>query len=171
MVLNMTEGGCSVVFKRFINSLRWISFMKAEVYREMSLLGSVISYSTVVLLALAFKEFTLFFDLVLGLLICLAVVWPVKYFFFRRRPDNTKYKSIIQKIDASSFPSTHSARSVLILLIIGGFFHSYSVYSILAVLAFLNGFSRVYQKRHFVSDVLGGYAVGAVSFVLLTLLR
>lgn len=138
--------------------------MKEEVFREMSLMGSSVTYFAVIVLSL-FLNLELAIQLAVGLAVCFLIIWPVKYFWFKKRPDNTKYNGILQKIDASSFPSTHSARSMTLALILGMFFNSTFIYIFLILLALLNGFSRVYQKRHYVSDVIGGYAVGIIAFL------
>lgn len=98
-----------------------------------------------------------------------------KLVFQRARPDELLYASYKQP-KSYSFPSGHAYCTVLVFGLFAylAFTRLSSPYnilipSILAVLVILIGISRVYLGAHYPSDVLAGWALGAV--VLLVLIK
>jgi membrane-associated phospholipid phosphatase len=82
----------------------------------------------------------------------------------RTRPDGTRTRS------NSSFPSSHAANAAALALVLGMRWPRLS--PVLALLAGLVAFSRVYLNRHFLSDVLMGAAIGvALSWLTVRWLR
>ena len=101
----------------------------------------------------------------------LAMMRGLKYFFNRPRP----LIPLLKEVPGLSFPSGHAYMGVIFygLLI-------YFVYNdvrnkylkwififLLAILAFLVGFSRVYLRVHYASDVLAGFCFGVLSLTIL----
>ena len=75
--------------------------------------------------------------------------------FFKERPKKRKYKNIIEKIDAGSFPSLHSARAGVLAVVLSTlFFHTG-----LTILFFLSAigvaWARVKLHKHY--PVFKGY--------------
>lgn len=100
----------------------------------------------------------------------LGLMFVLKNVFGRQRPD-------IPLLDAArglSFPSGHALMSVTFYgLLIYAVYHlwrnaaaKWSMISFLAVLILLIGFSRIYLRVHYTSDVLAGFAVGFLWLVL-----
>ena len=106
--------------------------------------------------------------LILGLAANELICYSIKLLFHRKRPNKQRYSNLIEKMDAGSFPSVHSSRaafaySTLILnseLFMGAVFF----FMILTV-----GYSRVFLKKHYISDVVAGYFIGFILFILLIL--
>lgn len=85
-------------------------------------------------------------------------VLALKKFFSRKRP----LVQVMGKQDSNpdmkhSFPSAHSANSMVVLFLLV-FIFKCSAW--LFVLTFLAGLGRLLTLHHFVSDVLGGWLVG-----------
>ncbi len=103
----------------------------------------------VLLLALAVNE-------VLGSLI--------KLFFHKPRPTGQKYGNALEKIDAGSFPSLHSSRIAVVYLTLAAHSEMLGFQLLFLSVILVVGLSRVFLKKHFPVDVLGGYVFGALVF-------
>lgn len=94
----------------------------------------------------------------------LGLMFGLKYFFGRPRPD----VPLLFEADGLSFPSGHALFSItfyglLVYIIYKGIKHPtlrWSLISFLVVLMILIGFSRVYLRVHYATDVIAGFAVG-----------
>jgi len=101
---------------------------------------------------------TLFVNEVLGSLI--------KIFFPKTRPNGQKYSNILEKIEAGSFPSLHSSRITIVYLTM------FSFASLLIIkIAFLSVIpivmlSRINLKKHFYTDIIGGFIIGIMLWYL-----
>jgi membrane-associated phospholipid phosphatase len=144
--------------------------MKEEVIRELGLLGSFVTYLSITVLFLIFREYDFAVKLIIGLIICFVVVTIFRLLRFRDRPKKMTYKNIFQRIDSSSFPSMHAMRSMFLGLMLGSFFNNLLVYLIMIALSLLTGYSRVITKRHHLSDVIFGHVLGVVLFYSMHLL-
>ncbi|MEO7048545.1 MAG: phosphatase PAP2 family protein [Ferruginibacter sp.] len=99
-----------------------------------------------------------------------AVLFLLKFLLHRQRP----LVPLISKAHGYSFPSGHSFSSVVFYGVI-----AYIVYKnvnnkllkwlsilLLTMLTFMVGFSRVYLKLHFASDVIAGFCLGIMWLIL-----
>ncbi len=77
----------------------------------------------------------------------------------RKRPfESLGIKSIVEHKSSGSFPSNHSASSMVIAV---AFLYLNCIWgSILLFMAFITGISRVFAGLHYISDVLFGFFVG-----------
>jgi len=116
-------------------------------------------YSIIFLLVGFIEEFVFLFT---GLILLYVIAIPLRLLFFRERPIAKKYNNFIEKINASSFPSLHSARSVFLLLFFINFFNREILISIfLVVLVGLILYSRIYRGKHYLGDIFGGVVLGS----------
>lgn len=100
-----------------------------------------------ILLMLAFTE-----------LICGAI----KYIYPKERPVPMPRNTLFQKYLAGSFPSVHTARiSAFSIGILPLFINKPLVLAALALLIISVGYSRIYLKKHYLIDVLGGFGIAA----------
>lgn len=103
-----------------------------------------------------------FVILLLALAINEIVGSLIKIFFPKTRPNGQKFNTIIEKIDAGSFPSLHSSRITIVYLTL---FSSTEVLVFklvfLAIIPIVM-FSRINLKKHFLIDVFGGFIIGLV---------
>lgn len=94
----------------------------------------------------------------------LGLMFGLKYFFGRPRPD----VPLLFEANGLSFPSGHALFSItfyglLVYIIYKGVKNAalrWSLISFLVILMILIGFSRVYLRVHYATDVIAGFAVG-----------
>lgn len=96
----------------------------------------------------------------------LGLMFLLKYLFRRKRP----LAPLLKAVKGLSFPSGHAIMAVSFYgLIIYILFHTvindelkYFCTALLVILILLVGFSRVYLRVHYASDVLAGFIIGLV---------
>lgn len=145
-------------------------FIQEKLMWHISSLGTALFVLVLAAAVLLMGEYTLSAQLFSALAISFLVVMPIKFFFHRERPDKRKHKNWIEKLDAASFPSVHSNRAALLFIIISVFFGKIYLTVFLAIVSVLIAYSRVYLKRHYLSDVLAGYFLGLLEGVLIIFL-
>jgi undecaprenyl-diphosphatase len=152
----------------FINLLKMKIYQKYlhQFFRDITSLGSFIFYCLLLLLVLAFQEFNLFFKLLFGLIFIMVISVLIRMIYFKHRPKKQDHSNFIEKIDASSFPSIHTARIVFLSLIFIFFFRNNFVTAFFVVLALIVAYSRVYLKKHDWFDLLGGIILALVTYWL-----
>ena len=95
-----------------------------------------------------------------------GLMFLLKYFFFRTRPDNP----LLKQVRGLSYPSGHALMSVSFYgLLIHIVWHNVSdtllkwlLIFLLLLLIQIIGLSRVYLRVHYATDVLAGYAIGFI---------
>lgn len=100
----------------------------------------------------------------------LALMFGLKHFFHRPRPD----VPLIFKAEGLSFPSGHALFSITFYgLLVYIIYHSvenkflkWTLITLLVLLMPVIGFSRVYLRVHYASDVIAGFCVGFIWLVL-----
>ncbi len=98
-----------------------------------------------------------------------AMMFSLKHFFSRQRP----LMPLLKPALGYSFPSGHSLMSFafygLLIYLAYRYLHrrwlKATIIILLSLLIFLIGFSRVYLRVHYASDVLAGFCVGIVWLV------
>jgi len=146
----------------FFRIKKYLFDRESGFFREMSAFGNFIVLSFLLLIFFGFNYNFLrvyFCFLSLELISCL-----IKLVFYKERPKKEKHSNILEKISASSFPSSHSARSIFVFLVI--FFQLTGHVKLLLILVpFAVGLSRVLIRKHYVSDVIAGYVLGLIIFM------
>lgn len=89
----------------------------------------------------------------------------IKVLWYKERPDKMNHKTILDKVYAGSFPSIHVARAVFIFSFISMEFSGILLLLFPAIISLVS-FSRIYLKKHFISDVFGGFVLGLISLFL-----
>ena len=140
-------------------------------WKEITQLGGLLFY--------VFVVFAFFFgglseisvDLVIGFVFLYGVAFFVRMIYFKPRPRRITYRTFLEKINTSSFPSVHSARVTFLALYLLLVFDLSVFYQILAVaLALSVMYSRIYLKKHYFVDVLGGFLLGILTYFFVLIL-
>lgn len=135
-------------------------------FRDFSTFGGFLFYLLALLVALISQQFNLFLRLLLGLVLIMLVSVLIRVFYFKHRPKKQAYKSFIERIDASAFPSIHTARFIFLSLVFISFFKNSLVTAFFLLLMALVPYSRVYLKKHDWQDLLGGLVLAILVFWL-----
>ena len=69
----------------------------------------------------------------------------------------------LEKIDAGSFPSVHSARAMLFALILYGVVPPH-IALLVFIIPLIVGYTRIKLGKHYLVDVLGGYVLGFIVY-------
>lgn len=137
-------------------------------FRDLTTFGSAIFYTLIVLLSFAFHQTALAMHLILGFVISFIILIPIRLLYFRNRPQKETHSNFLEYIDASSFPSWHTA-SIVFLAITGIFYFKNTLLTIISILlALLVCYSRLYLKKHDWIDVLGGVVLAGVTYWIVT---
>ncbi len=139
-------------------------------FRDLTALGGTVFYLLVLISTLLLDEKTVALKLIGGFLFSFLVVVLIRLFYFKNRPQKEKYHTFPERIEASSFPSWHTARALFLALLFGSVGQSVGIALFLIVLAVLVMYSRIFLKKHDGIDVLGGIVLGIITFGMTTLL-
>ncbi len=139
-------------------------------FRDITAFGGAFFYALIVMLALAFNHATFAIDLILGFLFSLLILVPIRLLYFRNRPRKQNYSNFFERIDASSFPSWHTARIMFLAITAIFYFQNTFLSIILVILAVLVCYSRIYLRKHDWVDLLGGIVLAAVTYWIVILM-
>ena len=134
-----------------------------EYIRDFSAFGNF--FILIGLLALVLKE-SEFLTAIIGLLITSMAGNVIKFLFHRKRPKHIYYTNSLEKIQSGSFPSIHSANIMYAGLVIIKTFNNMAADVFFTLVVLIVGYSRYHLRKHYFKDVLGGYIVGFVVFLL-----
>lgn len=141
--------------------LKKLNFIFEIIIRDISVLGSLVFYIFYMFFILFFLNLEIFLNLGISLFLSFIFIFIIRLFYFKDRPKVQKYNNIFEKIDSSSFPSMHATRiSILTFssLFLGNIFYFIFMFFLSIVVCY----SRIYLKKHFLSDLIAGYILGII---------
>ena len=145
--------------------------MIKDITYDLSSLGSLLFFSLCTLFFVLTGHVDLFWFLIIGHTINYLIIVSIRLLFFRQRPIKKNYHTLLEKIDASSFPSGHSARSVLLVIAFLTIFPSVLIQGAIIVTGILVCISRVLLKKHYWTDIWVGAGISlAISMLLLRII-
>ena len=100
-----------------------------------------------------------------GTLVAGAATTALKWLFRRQRPPG-EGRGFYTRFDRHAFPSGHAGRSACIVILLAPLLPPWG-FALLACWAVLVGLARVVLQVHFVSDIIGGWAVGLLTGAVL----
>lgn len=87
----------------------------------------------------------------------------IRLVYFKERPKKLSYNNLFEKVYVSgSFPSNHSVNVGIMLVIFTKYLSNIYLTSVLAIFAITIMSSRIYLKKHHLSDVLIGFLIGVI---------
>ncbi len=134
-----------------------------QFFYTVSVIGSLPVYLLFLILLWLFDPSWFFLSMAFMLLLTTVVVYLIKWLYPTPRPDHghRRHKYFWQKVDMSSFPSAHAARGAGLFTI--SLFYEFSwLWFATLVFFFLTINARVYLKRHYWKDIIGGLIVGVL---------
>lgn len=130
-------------------------------FLQITELGSLAVIMALIIIIYFFEK-TLSITLFIGIIIITIIATIIKSLFFKARPKKQKTTSLIERIDASSFPSIHSARITFLTFWITAYSTNWLLKIFLIVLGIIIAYSRIYLKKHYLSDVIAGIILGLI---------
>lgn len=128
--------------------------------KEFSLFGSLPFYVFIVLFLFILGYRVLSIKLILGLIFSYFLVFLIRWIYFKDRPKKEKYNNFLEKIDASSFPSLHSMRAVVLSGLISLKLVSLNTLILFGFMMLCVFLSRWHIKKHYLADILFGAVFG-----------
>lgn len=132
------------------------------IFQDISIFGSLVFYLFLCVLFFLLDEITLTIKLLSGLIMLYIIVNITRVVYFKERPQKQNYNNIIEKIDASSFPSMHASRASLLFFILYNYIRDIYLITLFFIIFILVCYSRIYLKKHYLIDVLGGIIIGII---------
>ncbi len=141
-----------------------------DALRDVTSLGGLLFSLLILIGVMLAKEWKLFVQLLIGSFLILVIVASIRFFYYKPRPLVQKYKTTIERIDASAFPSLHAARLTFLFLCFSYFFSKLGWTVFFFVLLGLGFYSRIYLRKHDWKDILCGLVVGVSIFFLVRMI-
>jgi len=139
-----------------------------KIFEELTFFGGIAFYMFLVVLFFVLGQVDLVVGLVLGLIFIYLITFFIRLFYFKPRPRRVGYKNLLEKVDASSFPSVHAARAFFLCFFMLFVFDLHLVVEgIVVVLMILVIYSRIYLLKHDITDAIGGVLLGIMSLMVL----
>ena len=127
---------------------------------DVTIFGSFVFYGFLTVFMLGLEEYNLALQLIIAFVISFALTLGIRLFYHKERPKKQRYKNLMERLDAASFPSLHSMRATIMLSLFVLHYRSIIIAAIFAFLALIICVSRYYLKKHHVSDILVGALLG-----------
>ena len=140
---------------------------KQDFWRDITTFGGAYFYFILTIMLYILGEAGVSLEIFIGFFAIYLTAIIIRLFYFKNRPKKEAYNNIAEKIDASSFPSVHSARAVFLALSISKIFEKPEMTALVILLAGLVCYSRIAIKKHYWTDVIGGIILGLAAFWLI----
>jgi len=142
-----------------------VKFILNELFRDLSATGSVFTQLILIfsLLFINIKTIHLAYLLFINIVLSTIICYSIRLFYFKERPNKKEHTNLLEKLDASSFPSTHTSRSFAASIIIAQSIGILEISIILYLIAINIAISRVYLKYHHKIDVIFGTIIGIIT--------
>ena len=133
---------------------------------QLTHLGGILVYMLFILFAIALFQWDTATLLIISLILILGISSLFKLLLHRSRPSPQKYTSMLQKVDAGSFPSVHTMRAVSLVLVFAPLLSSPWSVALASIIAGGVAGSRVLLKKHYISDVIVGMIFAVIVHML-----
>lgn len=141
--------------------IKEFSILMDSFLKQITHLGSITIVSIFLTLFIIFY-FEASKKILISMIIVNLIAYIIKIFFFKPRPKKQPTNTFIEHIDASSFPSVHTARITTLVFWIFIFFNNIYLEIVSLILGILVAYSRIYLKKHYLIDVMGGAIIALI---------
>jgi len=138
-----------------------------KLIEDISALGALPFYLFLSLFFLVINQSKLFIWFISGLFFAYLGTILIRITYHKDRPIKAKYKNLIEKIDASSFPSLHSWRATMIAFFLITIYNNPYLNTFIILFAFSIYFSRYYLKKHYILDIIFGIIFGLMESLII----
>ncbi len=142
----------------------------ADWLRDVTTFGGTPFYAIITAITFLVGQATLAIALLSGFLITMAVVVAIRTFYYKDRPKKEMFHNYLERLDASSFPSWHTARAFFLAFTFSSLMNNAFFTFLLLGIALLTAYSRIYLKKHDLVDILGGMVLAGVAYWIAGLL-
>src|SRR3989344_162848 len=136
-------------------------------FRDMTSLGSYVVIIPLIVFIYFIGLKNLALPFFVGFIVTYIIAFIIRIFYFKDRPEKEKYNSFLSRIDSSSFPSVHAARSIMFAILLSVYYKSLLLTLFLILIALLVSYSRIFLKKHYWIDVVVGFIMGIVLALLI----
>jgi len=140
------------------------NFVKS-IFRDITTFGGLPFHGILILFFLA-TNVTIAIDLVIALVIIVLIAVISRSLYYKPRPKELPHDTWLERLEASSFPSIHAARSMFLATYFAILLQSAATSILLAALALGVCYSRIHMKRHDFWDLLAGSIVGIATAII-----
>ncbi len=143
--------------------------MSVKIFRllfdDFSFFGSIPFYLFLLLLFFFIGNMDLFFRLLYTFLLSIIVILVIKNVHYKDRPQKEEFTIFMEKVIASSFPSTHSLFVTTIAILVSFAYPVAWVIITSCILSILVYIHRYISRKHFFVDIVGGILIGIVEII------
>ena len=140
--------------------------LAAKLLDDFSLFGSFPLYFAVLIIVWFMGNHQLFERLAYGFLISFIVIVCIKGFHYKERPQKEEFTMFMERIVASSFPSTHSLIVTGLALMLSLTYPFSWVIALSSAICLLVYVQRYVSKKHFVIDIVASIAIAIAEVIL-----
>ncbi len=142
------------------------TFFYDVLMRYISFFGSLVFWCFAVILLVIIGQHNFALVFASASIATMIIEYLVKFIHHKRRPDFNKIntKSLFARFqEIGSFPSGHSANIALFTTLIAFNYRIFALTLLFTIITVLVGMSRIYLRRHYVHDVIGGIFLGVLT--------
>lgn len=151
-------------------SSEFIQRQKNDFFRDITSLGSLWFYVLFLIFFLILEDYSSLKVLLSGFVLVYLAVIIIRSLYFKNRPKKYPYNNLLEKLDASSFPSMHAMRTGFLTSFFIEYFKNSLISILLIILALIILYSRTYLKKHDWKDVIAGAVFGALVYFVVNYL-
>jgi membrane-associated phospholipid phosphatase len=133
-----------------------------QILDDFSFFGSLPFYVFMVIVTYFLSNYELLLRLIYTLLIGTIVVIIVKNIHYKDRPQREEFTIFMEKMVASSFPSTHSTTITTLAIMFNLAYPNFWLLFISLIICVLVYLQRYISKKHFVIDIIGGIIISII---------
>ncbi len=143
---------------------RYFKNIASELIRDLTAFGNPAILLIISILILGVNRNILF--IILGLLLTEFISGAIKFFYHKERPNKEEHSNILERLNARSFPSLHSARSAFVFVTFFALSDNIYLKILFLMMPIIIGITRILLKKHYLIDVIAGYILGSCIFFL-----